>query len=1660
MPMSTIHVRGAREHNLRNLDVTFGDGLTVVTGVSGSGKTSLVFDTLYHEAQRRFTAIYALGATAQRLAPAQVASISGLGPAMAVGQNLLNRNPNSTVATASGLHPFLRLLYARYGERHCAHCDTPLTLLTMDEILEQVTALAQQQPLTLYAPLVQGVTGSHHTLLTTLAATFDKDALLVDGHPWPGARLDPATAHDIEVALADLDNDQPITTVRQVVEQGMALGAQAVRVRRAAVAPVTFSWAPVCVHCGAWFADLEPVHFHTPCSECSGRGCTACAQSGLHPQAAAVRWQGRRLPDLLAHSVQEAQAVFAGAAGEEPPLPATAGRLHTEITRRLGALTRVGLGYLALERAAPTLSRGEAQRVRLAITLTSRLEDMLHVLDEPTVGQHPADVARLLPTFRELAGPVVFVEHDRIAAAAADHALDLGPGAGRNGGQLLFSGTPAELWQADTPSGRYFSLRTRVPMPEPRPAPEEFLTITGATLRTLQDVTVPLPLGRLTVVTGVSGSGKSTLVRDVLAASLVAGRPIGCQSLTGPDLTAVLVDQSPIGQNPRSNPATYTKLADILRDHFATGTGLSPSHFSFNRPEGACPVCEGMGAVEVKMRYLPSTWIECAACGGQRFSETVLAARLPFGGRQLSIADLYECAIDEVMGLLVESTAMSLAHRRAAERILEALCDVGLGYLPLGQPSPTLSGGEAQRIKLAKYLSRRTLAKELLILDEPSTGLHPQDVVGLLTIFDRLVRLGATIVVVEHNTDIMRAADWLVDLGPGAGPAGGRLLYAGEPEGLPAVTASVTGQALREERQLQPNARTGTPAEQQATYNRADAIVIQGARAHNLKNVSVAIPKGALTVVTGLSGSGKSSLVHDVLEAEARRRYLETLSLYERQSTQEGAEAAVDKITGLGVALSVGPERRFYQRRATVGVATEIAHHLAVLLSTQGERTCLACGARMTRVGMAPGDGWRCPQCGATAPLAYPRHFSPDVYAAACLTCSGVGSLQMPAPAKLIIHPDKPLCAGAMYSPGFFPQGFLGKPFNSGYDMVQALAARYGFDPMTTPWSAMSEAAQQAFLFGEAEPLTVTFVSRTGRTQTREVPFRGFYGWVRDWDVGGTYTCTEACPTCHGGRLRPEYLAVRWQGQNLQQLSERPLATLATIVDAAARAQAPTKAAVSPEESPNGFFATGHLSLTTIQSRLRFLCQVGLGYLHLNRVAATLSAGEAQRVKLAGLLGSGLTALTVLLDEPSRGLHPREVDALLAVLCDLRGEGNTVVVVEHDPLIMHAADHLIEMGPGAGRAGGAVVAQGAPAVVMAAETETARWLRKATTVALPPVRRVPQRWLTIQGARENNLCGDEVALPLGVLCGICGVSGSGKSTLIIDTLGRALAPQQQTTSVAREPLAPGAHDAMLNAPARTVVVDQARAGVTNPADFLGLSALLRQRYAASAEAQALGLTEAHFARSCSACNGNGTLKVDMGFLPDVYTPCDTCHGTGFLPEAWQVRLQGLALPELFGLTLDELATHWSADPALSAPLQRAQAVGLGYLVLRQPGHALSGGEAQRLKLVKELGRPRNTPTLYLFDEPTVGQHLSDVARLSGVLHGLVDAGHSVLVVEHHPHLLVACDWLVEMGPGGGPDGGRVIASGPPPQLAAGATPIAPYLRELLGSQTEERSRHG
>ncbi|MFW9939499.1 MAG: ATP-binding cassette domain-containing protein [Candidatus Thorarchaeota archaeon] len=1623
-----IEIKGARENNLKNIDVILKDGLTVVTGISGSGKSSLIFDTLYHESNRRLIELFGYSRkwSSQRssfkLAPAKVGSITGLGPALAVGQNLINRNPNSTLATASGLHPLLRLLYARFGVRKCPNCGADVTILTQDEIINYLMNSAKTNPIVVYSQLVNKIFGSHKTLLNLLSEQFSKEDLYVDGNDWKGNELNPNDPHEILMRLSHIDNSTSLEKVREIILKSQNLGSNTLHLRIGKKIEKITS-VKSCVECGTWLKDIEPKHFHIGCPYCKGKGCKQCKDTGLHPLASSVYFSGLRITQLLTYSVKEAINLF-----NNSSLSISSNRLMSEITKRLEVLKEVGLGYLTLNRSSPTLSRGESQRVRIALTLINQLEDVLHVLDEPTIGQHVTNVMKFLPIFHKLPGPVIFVEHDRLAASIADQAIDLGPGAGKDGGSIIFEGLPLKLWESNTPTGEYFSLRKSVTIPKIRPEPTLFLTIEGANKHNLKDIDVKIPLNRLTVISGVSGSGKSTLIEHVLHASLQKKKPIGCEKVIGPSLKSVMVDQSPIGKNPRSNPATYTKISEIIRKLFSKETDLSASHFSFNRPEGACTTCNGMGALEIRMRHLPSSWIPCSDCKEERFNEEVLKKKVKFGDKSLSISEFYNLSIYEISDLFEKERRLTPNDLKKIKEMLNTLKDIGLGYLSLGQPSPSLSGGEAQRIKLSKYLGKTNLKNQIIILDEPSTGLHPQDLKGLLIILDRLVRARATVIVVEHNLDVIRASDWIVDLGPGAGEEGGEVLYAGPFVGLIDCEKSETGKALRLDELIIPISKKGKK-------KRSDKIIIQNARIHNLKGISVEFPKNSINVVTGVSGSGKSSLVSDIIEAEAKRRFFETLSMYERQGIREGPEVLVDRISGLGVTSHVISTKAMYARnfliRNTIGKATEISHHLYILLAYVGECKCPNCGALMMKKEMRI-----CEECDTRIPLPNPNYFDPATYQAACTKCHGIGTLNVPKPEKLIIHPDKPLCKGAMHSPGFFPQGYLCKPYNGGYYVVQALAKRYGFDPASTPWNKMSKEAQDAFLYGSDKSLTINYENRKGEKRTYTRKFSGFYhGWVSEWDIGGTYTDIVPCESCKGAKLRPENLTVFLEGYNIHELSELTLVSLLEIIE---------KVSLN-HDIPE----IVHESHKIILDRLKFLIKTGLGYIHLYRIAASLSAGEAQRIRLAGVLGSGLTSLTIILDEPSRGLHPLELEALLEALIELRNMGNTILMVEHDLQLINSADFIVDLGPNAGIQGGKIVATGSPNEIKTKNTITANWLNGKKKFKYDIESRIPKKWMRIYGARENNLKGDTIEIPHGLLVGLCGVSGSGKSTLLIDTIGRALAPKKHTTSMAQEPMEPGKHDKIEGALSQTIIIDQTRKNITTPMNFLGLRKNFYKIFAESEDALSSGLTEKDLYKSCTACKGRGKIKTNLGFLPNIYDTCEICNGTGYSLDAWKVKVNGITLPELNELTIDEVFELFKEKENVEKKLRIVKEVGLGYLVLNQSAYTLSGGEAQRLKIAKELNRKNVKKTMYILDEPTVGQHMEDISRLIKVLQRLVENGHTVVVIEHHPHFLAACDWIIELGPEGGENGGNQIYSGTPEMMAKSKTPTAPYIKEVL-----------
>ena len=832
-----VRVHNAREHNLKSVDVRIPrDRFTVITGVSGSGKSTLAFDVLFAEGQRRY--LESLNAYARQFVePASrpdVDAITGLPPTVAIEQRTSRGGRKSTVATMTELHHFLRLLFVKLGVQYCPDCDLPIEPRSVDAIVGELMR-ARSAQVEVFAPLVIARKG-YYTELAAWAAGKGLAELRVDGKNLPTAawpRLDRFREHDIDAPMGRLaPHARNEAELRELLARALALGKGSVKVRCGAHETL-HSTLRACPGCARSFAPLDPRLFsynsrHGWCPRCFGTGleldgfdhthsgeergwnetyegrerrCSACGGARLNAQALAVRFRAQSIAELSALSVSQAGA-FLSKLRPARREAAIARDLLEELRSRIGFLERVGLGYLGLDRAAPSLSGGEAQRLRLAAQLGSNLRGVCYILDEPTIGLHTRDNRMLLDTLAALVArgnTVLVVEHDEATIRAADYIVDLGPGAGRNGGEVVVQGSLARVLRTRRSlTGRHLAASRRVELaaPAPRSEPARHIEIIGASRNNLRVPRLKVPLGRLVCVSGVSGSGKSTLVRGVLLASVQAvlarrrGRApaVGCKALHGADqVRRVLeVDQTPIGKTPRSCPATYIGFFDEIRRLFAQTPqarvrGYTPGRFSFNVAGGRCEACEGQGMLRIEMNFLPDVRVPCDACGGARFNAATLAVRY----LGLNIAQMLAMSVEEAVPVFA-------AHPRI-RHALELLVDVGLGYLSLGQPSPTLSGGEAQRIKLVAELARVSTAPDsagrgdahiLYVLDEPTIGLHMADVEKLVRVLHRLVAAGGSVLVIEHNLDVLAAADWVIDLGPEGGDGGGRVVAQGPPAGI------------------------------------------------------------------------------------------------------------------------------------------------------------------------------------------------------------------------------------------------------------------------------------------------------------------------------------------------------------------------------------------------------------------------------------------------------------------------------------------------------------------------------------------------------------------------------------------------------------------------------------------------------------------------------------------------------------------------------------------------------------------------------------------------------------------------------------------------------------------------------------------------------------
>ncbi|HEV7609093.1 MAG TPA: excinuclease ABC subunit UvrA [Steroidobacteraceae bacterium] len=1820
-PRACIAVHGARQNNLKNLSLEIPlQELVVVTGVSGSGKSSLVFDTLYAEGQRRYVETFSPYARQflDRMDKPAVDRVDGIPPAIAIDQTNPVRTSRSTVGTMTELNDHLKLLFARAATLHCRNCGKPVRRDSAESIFADATrraAAAGDPRVYVCFPVTvpknfkeaevrglleqQGYARIHERHGDTLEVVQDRLRLgnaerarimesletalrvgrgrvnlhVVDDSDPPKTVESWKYSSELHCADCDLSYRDPVPSLFSFnspvgacetcrgfgriigIDYGLVVPDETKTLAGGAIKPWQTKSYKECQDDLVKFAKKRDIPLDTPWYALTdaqrkwvldGEGkwekkvwygarrffewletksykmhvrvllsryraytpCTTCNGSRLKPDALLWRVDGRNVHDLVLMSLDKSRQFFE-ALKLPAPLDEAADLLLGEVRARFAYLCEVGLGYLTLDRQSRTLSGGEVQRINLTTALGTSLVNTLFVLDEPSIGLHPRDMQRVVQVMhrlRDAGNSLVVVEHDPQIMLAADRLLDLGPGAGERGGEIVAFDTP-EAVRANPKSltGQYLSgAKIVAPRAAPRvknPADTETrarmvpaqksIHLRGVTQHNLKNIDVEFPLRRLVCITGVSGSGKSTLIEDVLYKALrkAKGQPSEAPGtfdrLDGAELVddVVMIDQSSIGRTTRSNPASYVGAFDVVRELFANepvakARKYTPGTFSFNSGTGRCPTCSGNGFEHVEMQFLSDVYLRCPDCDGKRYrAETLEIRREGADGSRKNIAQVLDMTVTEAL-------AFFRGNSHVAVR-LQPLVDVGLEYVKLGQPVPTLSGGEAQRLKLAGELAEAaaddtpSIRGKLFLFDEPTTGLHFDDVSKLLRAFRKLLKIGHSLLVIEHNLDVMRSADWLIDLGPEGGDAGGQLVAAGTPAQIEANPASHTGRALREYEATFVEAVPGWDSREKArgvrdsagesrAFSResqpgttSNSIFVHNAREHNLRNIDVEIPREAFTVVTGVSGSGKSTLAFDIIFNEGQRRYLESLNAYARQFVQPAARPDVDAIYGIPPTVAIEQRTSRGGRKSTVATLTEIYHFLRLLYVKLGTQFCPTCDVAIE------------PQTPASiAERVLKQHQASRVMLLAPLVVARKGYYTELAKWANARGYKQLRVDGEMLSTVQWPRLNRFKEHTIELPVMQLTVQKDSADalerhviraldlgkglvhvldleakkPKVQVFSIKRACPSCGTSFSELDPRLFSFNSKHGWCEGcfgTGLELEGFdeeqSGEERAWHdspEGDAHTCE----TCHGQRLNPIALHVRFRDLNIADLTHQAIDETVAFV---------SKLRLNKREAE-----IARDLMAEIKSRMAFLQRVGLGYLPLDRSAPTLSGGEAQRIRLAAQLGSNLQGVCYVLDEPTIGLHPRDNKILLDALTELARHRNTLLVVEHDEDTIRRADHVIDLGPGAGVRGGEVVAAGTVEQLMNNPASiTGRFLKNPLRHAAEPRRatgaRAPR--LELENVELHNVRKEDIAVPVGRLVVVTGVSGSGKSTVARDVLYANLKRLvAKPVRGAKPPELTGVKAVhgveQIN---RVLEVDQTPIGKTPrscPATYIGFWDDIRRIFANTTEAKIAGYSTSRFSFNtgegrCPACEGQGMQTIEMNFLPDVKVLCDSCRGRRFNTETLSILWRGKSVGDLLAMNIDDAVEFFAAHSSIHHALRLLQDVGLGYLTLGQPSPTLSGGEAQRIKLVTELAKvrgeerraPRQRPqhTLYVLDEPTVGLHMADVEKLIHVLHRLVDAGNSVVVVEHNLDVMAEADWIIDMGPEAGSGGGKIVAAGPP-----------------------------
>lgn len=1620
-----LRITDASENNLKHVDVSIPhQSLTVITGVSGSGKSSLAYNVIFRESQRRFLASFSAFSRQYlgKLEKPKVKDITGLQAALAINQKTSMANPRSTLGTMSGIYDYLRLLYARVGERYCCNCKQ----LIADKKALSCPNCQSEQP-KLQASLFSF--NSKHGACARcnglgLTEQIDQRKLIADeNRTLREGALVPTTPTGYivysQVRVDELDKvcrahgfsvDIPWKELTQEQRDVVMFGSDRIKIlfgKHELESRLKWKGITAKPREEAYYKGMIPIMEEILKRDrndnilrfASSFTCTHCGGSRLREEARNILIDGKNISELSNYSLAHLHQYLKELSGNIQDR-VIFDDILSHVFKRLEYMSLLGLDYLTLDRESTTLSGGESQRTRLASQVGSGLQGILYILDEPSIGLHPRDNKKMLEVLKSLrdnGNTVLVVEHDETTIKAADYLIDIGPKAGLNGGKVLFQGLPEQLFKhienhPESITAQSISFRKKPAFSQHFRPNNGIISLVGATRHNLKDIAVEIKQQAFNVITGVSGAGKSTLVGLILdnlkhpeKASDI--KSISCQN---PIDRIIDIDQSPIGRTPRSNPATYTNMFDHIRDLFAKQPeskkrDYPKGRFSFNNIGGRCETCQGAGYLQLGMHFLGDVEITCDVCDGKRFNNDTLEVKF----NDKNIYDVLELSIDEARTFF--------EGQRKITSILDQLIKLDVGYLKLGQPSTTLSGGEAQRVKLASELHKTSRGHALYILDEPTVGLHKADIQFLLRALNSIVDQQNTVIVIEHDLDVISQADHIIDLGPEGGDFGGKLMIQGNPLLVMACTESYTGQALSGAFQdISTSSLNQIPP--------LENIRFSGVTTNNLKNIDIEIPLNEITVITGVSGSGKSSMAFDTLFSESRNRFTEGFSTFARRMMSKVKKPELEQCSGLTPAIAIRQNQFGNNPRSTVGTVSELYDHYRLLFS---------------RAGKLP-DG---SAAGQPASM-----FSFNKLEAACETCKGLGIITVADPEKFITHPEKSILEGAMdgTSPGKYFGDIYGQHVNTLLKVGEVLDLNFNL-----PYEDLSAQAKQIALYGTGETTyDVEWKFKRGNrsgSHHMTTAWKGMAEYIiEDYEIKRDGKRGEAflsiiseisCPACCGHRLKPDLLKIKFEDLNISELSSLTMTSAKAFFNR-------FKQNASTEEQ-----LISKQIIEQLIQKFDTLESLGLGYLSVDRPTATLSGGEAQRLRIASQLVSNLCGLTYVLDEPTIGLHSRDTENLMMTIRKLKEMGNTIVLVEHDPEVISQADHIIDFGPGAGKLGGEIIAQGnLSEILVNPNSVTGKYLTRKVVDRKKPVRNL-KMGLQVKKAFANNLNNINLNIPTNGIVTITGVSGSGKTSLAFDVIAQSL--------LAKQPIK--CDEITYEAFDHVAIIDQQRIGTSpssTPATYTGVFDLIRDIFASLPESKAHGFKKSHFSFNnpegrCETCKGMGQTKVSLDFLSDVWVECESCHGSRFKKPILDVRLDGLNINEVLRLEIAVARDIFQNNSRMRNKLAMLNEIGLGYIQLGQATNSLSGGETQRLKLAHELMKETKGHCLYIFDEPSTGLHMQDVEKLILVFNKLADQGHSVLIVEHNQDIIQSSDWIIELGPGGGDQGGCIVYEGIP-----------------------------